>query len=411
MPEELAVWLYGERVAVIEQVKRRLRLTYTAEALANHELGTPLLSVRFPLHAAPYTHGPVKAYVDGLLPEGRQRQAAASILDLPASDTYGLIRLLGRDCAGAVIILPGDSSPVEPRPNSAAVLNEDELARMVRDVRDAPLGLRSGVRLSLAGVQEKLVLTRLADGSWARPSEGLPSTHILKPAVAEFPAVVENEAFCMRFVRSLGIRVADVETGEVGGRRLLIVTRYDRALRSGGRIERIHQEDFCQALGVGPTRKYQDQGGPSLRAIAAILENMTEKDALVRLLESVVANVLIGNADAHGKNYSILHLPDGRLDFAPLYDLVSTGLYGLEDRPAMAIDTAGRLTSVHAKHIIAEAVRWGLSREAASSVLGNLLEKVPRAIDEAKALVPDVPPGLVELVRTNHRRLSEGVDQ
>jgi serine/threonine-protein kinase HipA len=269
MADALAIWLYGDKVAVVDRERGRLRLSYTAEALNCYPLGVPLLSLTLPLTSERYTQGVVRPFLDGLLPEGDSRRAIADDFDLRASDTYALIEAIGRDCAGALVIQPNDEPPPrQPTTSTAEPLSEAELGKLVSNLRSAPLGVGGRVRISLAGVQEKLLLTRMPDGSWGRPVDGTPSTHILKPEIAEYPNTVQNEAFCTRVAQQLDLSAPNVETTSVNGRRILIVERYDRVVHEDGVVERIHQEDFCQATGVLPEKKYQEDGGPSLQRLA-----------------------------------------------------------------------------------------------------------------------------------------------
>ena len=243
MADPLAVWLYGVEVAIVERdSRRRLRLAYTHEALETFSLGTPLLSLRLPLTGDRYGNVPTRAFLDGLLPEGEPRRVLAEDLGLAADDTFGLIGALGRDCAGALVIQPYDQpAPAPASTAGVAPLTADDLTRLVANLRSAPLGIDRRVRLSLAGVQEKLLLARRPDGSWARPTGGAPSTHILKPEIGRYPRTVENEAFCMRVARHLGLPAAEVETlTTTGGHRLLVVARYDRHTGPDGAVERVH---------------------------------------------------------------------------------------------------------------------------------------------------------------------------
>ena len=186
MPAALAIWLYGHQVAAVErQRNNRLRLSYTDYALGTYEGGTPLLSLALPLTDNRYPNGATRAFLDGLLPEGEPRRAIAEDLDLPASDAFGLLAALGRDCAGALVVQPeGDPPPPTPTTLTAQPLTADELGQLIANLHRAPLGIDRNVRLSLAGVQEKLLLARMPDGSWGRPVAGTPSTHILKPEMA-----------------------------------------------------------------------------------------------------------------------------------------------------------------------------------------------------------------------------------
>ena len=398
MADALAIWLYGIRVALVERARERLRLFYTDEALERYPAGVPLLSLTMPLTSRRFGHGVVRAFLDGLLPEGDVRRALADEFGVRAGDTYALIRALGRDCAGALVIQPDDEpAPPQPTTQTAEPLTEAQIGDLVANLRSAPLGVDARVRISLAGVQEKLLLTRMPNGSWGRPVDGTPSTHILKPEIARYANTVENEAFCMRLARHLGLSVAGVETMMIGGRRLIIIARYDRIVRPDGQVERLHQEDFCQAAGIPPERKYEEDGGPSLRRIAEILQGAVGADSLEMLLRATTVNVLIGNGDAHGKNFSLLHETPGVLRLAPLYDLLCTLVYK-QDRLAMYIDNVRRTNSVTADRIVNEAARWGLSRRRASEIIADMLDRVPAAAQAARNETEGLPSDIPEVV-------------
>lgn len=414
MAEGLSIWLYGVLVARIEQGSNgRLRLLYTDEARARFGLGAPLLSLDLPIIEQAFPNARTRAFLDGLLPEGDTRATIAAQFNLVASDTFGLLRELGRDCAGALIVLPDDSPPPMLATTSTAErLSDAELDELVRGLRSRPLGVGGRVRLSLAGVQEKLLLTKMPDGSWGRPVDGTPSTHILKPAHAAYPNTVENEAFCMRVAKYAGLQVAEVDLMEVGGRKLIVIERFDRTVDADGTVIRVHQEDMCQALGIPPAKKYQEDGGPSLRQIAGVLGSATQRSSLETLLRAVTLNVALGNADAHGKNFSLLHLQDLSLRFAPLYDLMSTLAYrdeGVTDHMSMYVDAVQRIDRVTSDRIIAEAVAWGLSRSRAIEVVADLLGGLPEAVGRASEEIDGLPPDLLPRYEMQLARLVETV--
>lgn len=398
MADQLAIWLDGRRVAVIDRQRGRLTMTYTAEALERFALGTPLLSMSLPLTGDRFPQGVVRAFLDGLLPEGEARRVIARAAGLRESDTFGLIELLGRDCAGALVIQPAeDADPPLATTRTAEPLSEEELEGLVANLRSAPLGAGGRVRISLAGVQEKLLLTRMPDGSWGRPVDGTPSTHILKPEVAAYSDTVGNEAFCMRVAWYLGLDVATVETAVIAGRKLIVVERYDRVVHTDGTVERLHQEDFCQATGTPPDRKYEDEGGPSLRRVARILQAAAPRESVEALLQATTLNALIGNGDAHAKNLSLLHTQPGTLRLSPLYDLMSTLLYG-DQQLAMHVDDVRRIDRVTADRIVNEAVRWGIGRRRANELVADLLDRIPAAVEAARAQADGVPDTLLSLV-------------
>jgi len=406
----LSIWLYGILVARVEQGGNgRLRLQYTDEARTRFGLGTPLLSLNLPIVDQVFPNARTRAFLDGLLPEGDTRATIAAQFNLVANDTFGLLRELGRDCAGALIVLPDQSPPPSlATTSSAEPLSDGELDELVRGLRSRPLGVGGRVRLSLAGIQDKLLLTKMPDGSWGRPVDDTPSTHILKPAHAAYPSTVENEAFCMRAAKYAGLPVAEVEVIQVGGRKLIVIERFDRAVDPRGNVTRVHQEDICQALGVQPKNKYQEDGGPSLRQLAGVLMSATERSSLETLLRAVTFNVALGNADAHGKNFALLHLQDLGLRFAPLYDLMSTLAYraeGVTEHMSMYVDSVQRIDRVTSDRLVTEARTWGLSRSFAIEVVADLLARLPEAVRRASEEVEGLPPALLPAYEMQLARL------
>jgi serine/threonine-protein kinase HipA len=200
----------------------------------------------------------------------------------------------------------------------------------------------AGVRLSLGGIQHKLVLAGGPGRGFRQPLEGAPSTCLLKPEFGQYPGLVSNEAFCMKVVASTGLRAASVQIVDVGSTPCLYVERFDRVSDADGNvIRRIHQEDMCQALGVSPVAKYEDNGGPSVAGIVRLLRTLggayMARD-INDFVHAVLVNFLLGNSDAHGKNFALLYDPDTGVRLAPLYDVVSTAVYpDVTARMAMAI--------------------------------------------------------------------------
>jgi len=407
----LAVWLHGEHVATLEARRDELSLAYTEIARRRWPLNTPLVSLALPLSLRPHRHRRVFPFFDGLLPEGEVRRMVAFDLGLRDTDTFGLLGALGRDCAGALVIQPlTEPPPRHARLDDARPVDDGEVARRIEQLRVAPLGVDDLVRLSLPGLQHKLLLTRLANGGWALPAGGVPSTHLLKPPIPGLDRSVENEAFCMRLARRVGLRAANCEVAVIGGRRVLVVERFDRAT-SSGEVSRVHQEDMCQALSVPTERKYEERGGPSLREVAGVLRRWRAPgDDVVELLRACVFTITLGDADRHGKNVSVLHDREGSIRLAPLYDVMSTrGYPHVSSVPGMFVNSRRSVDEVRPEDFVAEAVSWGLSEATAWQAVRSVAQVLPDAIDAEAVASPWSPPELVELLGARARALRERV--
>lgn len=371
--------MYGTQVGVLSRRRDIFSFQYTADTVAGGA-GCPLLSVSMPTRSRAYRGKLPHVFFDGLLPEGEIRKMIAYDFGLDDADVFGLLRELGRDCAGALIVLPeGEHPAAERKPEP---ISDDEVARRLRELRFHPLGVDRRVRVSLAGMQEKLLLARSEEG-WGLPVEGAPSTHILKPAHPMLPLSIANEALCLRTARHLGMRVANVEIAEFSDVPALVIERYDRARTPDG-VVRLHQEDFCQALGVAPEDKYEERGGPSLRACAELLRRWARSDQLEHLLDALLFNVLVGNADAHAKNLSLLHSLDEQITLAPVYDVMTTVHYpGIDPVPGMYVNLIREIGQIGARDVVAEAVSWGLRQPIVEAHVDRRLKELEPAIFQA----------------------------
>lgn len=399
-PEPLAVWLDGRQVAVLETRRRRLRLAYTDEARRAWPLGTPLASVAMPLSERPYGARRALPFFEGLLPEGEVRRTIAFDLGVDEADAFGLLAALGRDCAGALVLQPAsDGPPPRGSESSPEPIDDAEVARRIAALRLAPLGVDGRVRVSLPGMQHKLLLARLADGSWGLPVHGAPSTHILKPPVALLVHSVENEAFCMRVAHRAGLEVAAVEVDHVGGDPVLVVERFDRDVVAGV-VHRIHQEDACQALSVPTERKYEERGGPSLRDVAGLLRDWQAPTGdLPRLLRATTFAVVVGDADRHAKNVSIAHGSDGRIHLTPLYDVMCTRFYpDVSSTLGMFVNGQRDIDAVAPGDLVDEGMAWGLDRGTAQDTVAGVVDTLPGAIEAEAEASPWVSPALRALL-------------
>lgn len=244
-----------------------------------------------------------------------------------------------------------------------------------------------GIRLSLAGAQDKIAVH--VDGDQISiPLGGAPSTHILKPAIAHFEGLVFNEALCMTLATSIGLLAASVETRRVEDIDYLLVKRYDRKVL-GASIERLHQEDFCQALGIISEHKYQREGGPSLKSGFSLIRDISSTPVidLQRFLDAVIFNFLVGNHDAHGKNFSFIYdhsLALGlRASIAPLYDIVCTSYYPeLSQKMAMKIGGEYESEMVRPRSFEKMADECGLAKPLVKKRILELSESVISALDK-----------------------------
>jgi serine/threonine-protein kinase HipA len=257
-----------------------------------------------------------------LLPESEQLRTLGQILGMARSDVIGLLSAIGGDTAGALSFNhPGRTSSVLWRP----VGKPEELERIIEELPNKPFLVgEEGVSMSLAGVQAKLAVAVDENRRICIPMNGSPSTHILKPDSPRLWGGVQNEAFCLTLARRMKIPTPDVTTGQAGKRTYLLVKRYDRT-GEGGRWRRLHQEDYCQALGKPPSAKYESNQtgvrGPNLKDMFDVTRRHMPPTDIVRLLDMAVFNVLACNTDAHAKNYSIIIRAAGST-LAPLYDVM-----------------------------------------------------------------------------------------
>jgi serine/threonine-protein kinase HipA len=416
--------LYAEErlVAVIDSDREGPRLRYEAAWRAAAE-SFPV-SLGMPLTSPVYGPEIVVPWLMNLLPEGEPLRAMTHALGVARDDVLGLIAETGRDLAGALTI---GAPRVGEAPDYRKVATPTDLERIIAELPAKPFLVGDdGVSMSLAGAQEKLPVA-WGNGAVAIPVNGAPSTHILKPDNPRLIGSVQNEALCMVLARRCGLSAAPVITGLAGARSYLLVSRYDRQV-DGDVVRRLHQEDFCQALGRPPAAKYEHNRsgvrGPSLAEMFAIVRaHMTARE-INRLLDAVIFNVAIGNVDSHAKNYSILLSPK-RIGLAPLYDLMS-GLdwANITQNHAQEIGGQQRGRHIYGRHWRRMAEACGLSRPGVirriDALITRLLAELP-ATEAEVASMPAGPGGMLatfaasireraRLVQANAKREDEEAD-
>ncbi len=347
----LNVWWDGRLVGQFTQDRHGdIAFAYAQAWLDDGE--TLPLSASLPKRSDRFSRRECRPFFGGLLPEESQRLIAAQALGVSPANDFALLDRLGGDVAGALQLLPEGQDPTNTGPigGQPTPLNEAGIARVLDALPTRPLlAGQEGLRLSLAGAQSKVPVV-LINGQVALPLPGRATTHILKPPIARFNGTTENEAFVMRLAAAIGLDVAPVEPRSAEGRPFLLVERYDRFRDDSGVVRRIHQEDFCQALGVPPETKYASEGGPTFKDCFELLRRVSVRPAtdVLKLLDAAIFNLIVGNADAHGKNFSILYDDQGPR-MAPLYDLISTVTYpDLSPKMAMRIGKRATLAEMDA---------------------------------------------------------------
>ncbi len=311
---------------------------------------TAAISLSLPKREEPFSRRQTRPFFAGLLPDEGQRTAAARAAGVSETNDYALLDALGGDVAGALTLLPAGERPKIVTDAQPKLIDEMAFAQILVELPRRPFLVGDdGIRMSLAGAQPKLPVM-LVDNQPALPGIGQPTTHIVKPEIERFPGSVANEAFAMRLAAAVGLTVARVWPRRAGDISYLLVERFDRLVTQAS-ITRLHQEDFCQAMGFAPEHKYAAEKGPSFSdCFTLVRDNCTQPATdLIALLDAAIFNTVIGNADAHGKNFSLLYRQAG-ITLAPLYDLMVTAYYPhVATRFAMPIGRANQLDDLDAR--------------------------------------------------------------
>ena len=370
MAHELDVWLFADRIGTLALIEGRLNFWYAAEWLK--QPNAVALSCSLPLQAEPFDDHKTRPFFAGLLPEGQMRRLIAQQFQVSGQNDFALLDHIGGECAGAVTFLePGQSLHLPAEGEEVQWLSDEEVIAILDELPRRPmLAGKDGLRLSLAGAQDKLPVVVEGDRI-GLPRNGTPSSHILKPAIHAVEDSVTNEGFCLALAEVMHLKPARSHIHAVRDRRFLLVERYDRTHDAEGHLQRLHQEDFCQALGVVPEMKYQNEGGPDLAQCFELVRRVTRPSApqILRLLDYVVFNALIGNHDAHAKNFSLLYAGKTPV-LAPFYDTLSTAVYpSLTPKMAMKLGSTYKFSEVQARH-------WGQFAQAAGLSVAQARKRI-----------------------------------
>ncbi|RZF29708.1 type II toxin-antitoxin system HipA family toxin [Paraburkholderia sp. UYCP14C] len=436
-PNRLNLWMNGLRVGAWETTRSGERLTYVDEWTDDPQ-GRPLsLSLPFTPGNQPYRGQIVADYFDNLLPDSEPiRRRIAARYRTGSAAPFALLTALGRDCVGALQLLPPDEEPNDLTSIHGRELSTGDIAALLRGTTSgAPLGQHDpleDLRLSIAGAQEKTALLRHRN-RWLLPEGSTPTTHIFKLPLglvgnmrADMRTSVENEWLCSQIVAAYGLPVAHCEIARFDEQKVLIVERFDRRLSSDATwIVRLPQEDMCQATGTSALRKYESDGGPGIEAIMEILAGSSRATTDRRnFFATQLVFWLLAATDGHAKNFSIAHLPGNRYESTPLYDVLSAHpiIGGGAGRLApqkvkLAMAVRGKnvhylLNQIQRRHWAAEGQRVGLSAADIDTLIDELTGQTETVIDTVASRLPaDFPLDVADAVFDGMRRLNRKLAQ
>lgn len=378
--EILNVYLRGNHAGALVSEHGRLQFCYATTYLNLPE--SQPLSYTLPLRVEPYTGGEVVAFFSNLLPDESVRVRLARYLGISPGNIFALLKRIGEDCAGAVALVPAEREARAHADAEFKVLSEADAHAVLSALPERPLNVGAeDFHISGAGAQDKLVAC-VQNGHIVLPLNGTPSTHIIKPGIPRFPESVFNELYCMRLAKACRISVAECSVLRVRGIPYYVTTRYDRQQESG-KVLRLHQEDFCQILGFEPSVKYESEGGPRLLQCFLLLREMALPAAdIIEFLRRIIFIFLIGNGDAHAKNFSILYMGKANR-LAPAYDLLSTAVYpNLPPKLAMKIDGRNHFDWITRGKFLRMGEKAGLLNRLVNAEIDKLLAQL------SKILVP-----------------------
>jgi len=373
---------------------QRMSFEYLPDYL---ESGGPPISVVMPLRHGSWPDAVTFAFFENLLPEGRIRQLIASRLGTADNNFRRLLQQTGGDVAGAISLVNADQDDLPVSLPEPLALTDQTLGQVLEQIKTEPFltGNQQGMRLSLAGAQNKLPVVIDAEDQIRLPGSQI-STHIIKPPSEQYPALVENEVLCMRAAARAGINVPETALRTFIGpdgqyRDCYVVRRYDRKTVEHGTV-RLHQEDLCQITGIVSACKYVQDGGPGFAELFSAVRQYTRPAALYQqeLVKRFLYNLLIGNQDAHGKNFSLLH-GDRGISLSPAYDLVSTLVYpDLQDRFAMPIGDAWRIQELDANAMSRFQQLTGIQLKRQTRLLQRFVDNAARSVAQEAELLKDL---------------------
>lgn len=435
--QRLAIWMNGIKVGFWEKSKGVDSLLYLGEWSADPQ-GRPLsLSLPFTPGDQIWRGNVVRDYFDNLLPDSEGiRRRLAMRYKADSIEAFDLLTELGKDCVGAIQLLPEHEEPTDLYSVKYHPLAESNVAEILRNTTQIMLPGRpdanDNLRLSIAGAQEKTALL-WHDDQWCMPEGNTPTTHIFKLPLglvgnmkADMSSSVENEWLCSVILESYGLPVAKTQIEQFEEQKALVVERFDRKWSADRKwIIRLPQEDMCQALGVSPLSKYQADGGPSISEIMEILSysDQAELDK-ANFFRAQIIFWLMAATDGHAKNFSISMGPQGHYHLTPLYDVLSAwpvvgngnNQIALQ-KCTMAMAIRGsrnyyHLYRIQRRHWLMHGERTGLSKQQVEAMIEQIITVTPKVIERVSELLPvqfqhELAERIFDGIRQQCRRLAE----
>jgi serine/threonine-protein kinase HipA len=374
--QRLNVFIHNQKVGVLQDIEGTLSFSYDITA-------TIPISFTLPIREKSYNDKECRPFFENLLPEGTVRKLVAEKELVSGKNAFSLLNKIGGDCAGAISLY--ETQPDNKKaPQELREITESELYKIIKNQNISPLLTSEKIRLSLAGAQSKFAVYKNEDKIFY-PNDTYFSTHLIKPESQTFNNLVINEYFCMQLANGLNIPVPKVEIKKSKDKEYLLIDRYDRKIQDQIMF-RIHQEDFCQILGKTSDIKYQKEGGPSFKDCFDFIKENINIASAEKFLTILIFNYLIGNCDAHAKNFSVLH-NEHNFSLAPFYDLVSTDVYEEIDKSmAMEIGNTWDIRAIQKYNLYYLAEQNKIKPKE----IDSLLNKFSNIIDIAKKITTNI---------------------
>ena len=420
----LNVLVGSRQVGVLEREKSgAIKFAY-ADGWLDWQHAFPV-SISLPLQEYRYTGTDVTAVFENLLPDYEPiRKRVAERVGAEGTDAFSLLTEIGRDCIGALQFLPDGFEPELNNELTGRKLSDFDIANILNELDVTPLGIRkeSDFRISIAGAQEKTALL-YHEGQWIEPTGTTPTTHIIKPQIGklsngmDLSRSVENEYLCMKLMESFGLKTAHVEIAQFDNQKALVIKRFDRKWGHKGHLTRLPQEDFCQALSIPPTRKYQNEGGPGIIDIMSILRGSDDPfEDRYDFFKAQILFWLIGATDGHAKNFSLALSSQGRFRMTPIYDVLSVQpsfdrkkIPHKDFKMAMRVGNSNQynVENILGRHFIDTGLNAGLSRDTLHEIIEDITNTKDEALQNTSSLLPeDFPEDIfTSITKAINRRL------